>query len=145
MGGITVYKAKAEILTGMPAPTFKTSLSRLQVLSLLNFKDRHKYGFEITKWTGGPDVRQSEAHPNPSNPGSIPPTAILDSGSESRDVSSCTIDQEGQVDLPRGDRGIKSLQLPGVDRGSNRTHATAKSKGGRGSNEYQDRPSVPEM
>ena len=52
MRSITVPKIKVEILAGMPAPTFRASLGRLRAVTLLNFKDKHKYGFEITKWAG---------------------------------------------------------------------------------------------
>lgn len=138
ISSITVPKAKVKILTRIPAPTFKASLGRLRAVTLLNFKDKHKYGFEITKWAGGPDVRQAGVSQSTSTPDFIPPTAILNIGMESMSGRSNNVDGEGRIVAQEGDRGIKSLQPAGVDRCPSHVRVAAKSDGGRGSNECQN-------
>ena len=122
MGSVTIPKAKVASVAGMPAATFKASLERLRSVKLrdkdgstqlFKFRDRHRYGIELTEWAGGPDAgisRPTSTHE------SVPLIAILNRSTE-------TIE---------GDRGSKSLQVSGVDRVPNRTRMAAKLEGGRG-------------
>jgi hypothetical protein len=138
MGSITIPKAKVESMAGMPAATFKASLERLckvglpgehGAIRLFESRDRHRYGFEITRWTGGPDGSRAGFFQPPSTPDFVPPIAIL---------NRCTETEAGKPRIAGGDRGTESLQPLGVDRGPNRTRAAAKLEGGWVLDEYQN-------
>jgi hypothetical protein len=146
MGCITIPKAKIGSMARMPAATFKASLEQLAMaelsgdfgsIPLFQFREKHRYGFEISNWWGGPDVALVGVPSRPSTLGFVPVTAILTHGVESESDKTSVASGAVSHSEKRGDRGSKSLGVQLVDRRGNDTHATAKLEGGRGSNEFQ--------